>query len=105
MSAVAKPMIWLYLRTAAPVAMGDVATLCPAGICAALLTPSPGVAVPGRMSARATTTLSAWLRRMASVGMAGNSRRKGRGGRDSTFAGGGRQLGREPPSDEGAAAA
>src|SRR5882724_1067594 len=76
MSDVAKPMIWLYLRTAAPAAMADVATLCPAGICAALFTPSPGIAVPGRMSARATTTLSAGLRRMASVGMAGLSGRR-----------------------------
>src|SRR5713226_1872381 len=70
MPAVAKPMIWLYLRTAAPLAMAAVAILWPAGIWARRLAASPGIAVPGRISARATTTLSAGLRRMASVGMA-----------------------------------
>src|SRR5215470_7545679 len=62
-------MIWLYLRTASPTATGAVASLCPAGTWPRLVTRSPGISVPGRISARATTTLSAGLRRMVSGGM------------------------------------
>src|SRR5215472_9105571 len=68
-AAVAKPMIWLYLRTASPAATGTVASLCPAGTWPRLVTRSPGISVPGRISARATTTLSAPLSRMVSLGI------------------------------------
>src|SRR5438552_144152 len=70
-------MIWLYFRTAAPLSTIAVATLCPAGMWPLAVTFSPGIAVPGRMSVRATTTLSAGLRRMARVGMARDLRVRG----------------------------
>src|ERR671913_1365704 len=59
MSRVAKPMIWSNLRTGLPAGIGRVATLCPAGMrCVAASPPSPSGCAPGRMSTRATTTLS-----------------------------------------------
>ena len=59
MSRVAKPMIWSNLRTGSPAGIGRVATLCPAGMrCVAASPPSPSGRAPGRMSTRATTTLS-----------------------------------------------
>src|SRR6185312_10466680 len=68
-ASVAKPSIWPYFRTASPGRTGAVAILCPAGTC--VLARMPSTSVPGSRSARATTTLSAGLRRIVSGGMAG----------------------------------
>src|SRR6266508_4623376 len=64
-SSVAKPMIWLYLRSGSPCFTARVRILCPGGTRVADAT-SPSTLVPGRMSMRATTTLSAGCSRMVS---------------------------------------
>src|SRR3954470_6179245 len=56
MGAVAKPMIWLYLRTASPAATGATATLCPRGTFAR--TTSAPAESPSCRSRVATRTLS-----------------------------------------------
>src|SRR5579864_4077431 len=66
---VAKPMTCPYLCTASPAAIGAVATLWPAGTCPDVRTCSPGSSVEGSRSTRATTTLSAALRRIVSGGI------------------------------------
>src|SRR5882757_3726515 len=64
-SSVAKPMIWLYLRSGSPFFTARVRILWPGGTRVAATT-SPSTLVPGRMSMRATTTLSAGCSRMVS---------------------------------------
>src|SRR3978361_1491856 len=61
MFAVAKPMIWLYLRTGSPWASGATATLCPRGTLARTVS-SPADS-PSCRSRVATRTLSASCRR------------------------------------------
>src|SRR3954471_12122125 len=58
MGAVAKPMIWLYLRTGSPSAIGTTATLCPRGTLAR--TTSAPAESPSCRSRIATRTLSSW---------------------------------------------
>jgi hypothetical protein len=65
MSSVAKPMIWLYLRSGSPCFTARVRILWPGGTRVAAAT-SPSTLVPARMSMRATTTLSAGCSRMVS---------------------------------------
>src|SRR6185436_9128392 len=62
-SSVAKPMIWLYLRSGSPFFTARVRILWPGGTRLSVLT-SPSTLVLGRMSMRATTTLSLGCRRM-----------------------------------------
>src|SRR3954451_14648946 len=62
-SSVAKPMIWLYLRSAAPFVTARVRILWPGGTRVSAAT-SPSTLVLGRISMRATTTLSLGCRRM-----------------------------------------
>jgi hypothetical protein len=64
MALLAKPITWSYFTTGWPSAMARVATLWPRGICAVAVTPSAASAVPSRISARLTTTLSLGLSRM-----------------------------------------
>jgi hypothetical protein len=68
-AATAKPRIWPYLRTGSPAAIGAVASLWPAGT--GTFTAIPSTSVPGNRSTRATTTLSAGLRRIVSGGIGG----------------------------------
>src|SRR3954451_7218135 len=64
-SSVAKPMIWLYLRSGSPFFTARVRILWPGGTRVNAAT-SPSTVVLGRMSMRATTTLSLGCRRMVS---------------------------------------
>src|SRR5580700_8835071 len=61
-------MLWLW--TCSPGAIGVVAILWPIGTWVLAWIFSPAISVPGSRSARATTTLSAGLRRIVSGGMA-----------------------------------
>src|SRR3978361_402163 len=61
MACVAKPMIWSYLRTGSPTAIGAIAILCPRITRARAVTPA--TAEPSGMGSTATTTLSFCERR------------------------------------------
>src|SRR4051794_25529232 len=75
MSSVAKPMIWLYLRSASPFFTARVRILWPGGTGVAAAT-SPSTLVPARISMRATMTLSLGCRRIVSGAVMVSSRRQ-----------------------------